>query len=224
MKQHALLFAAALAAAAAGCGKSSDLAPISAEASGIVEVYQARVTHLDQRARDLVRRRDAVRPGPETQHVMAQLTHALDDLIPTMQRNMQEAKARISGAASDTQTDDAKKVAALRTYRYQLEHGLTEDWIQANAQLDAVEALLYRLENRRAQAPTGETGTAPAPNTPVPPTTPTTEPAPAGAGGAGAGSADAAGGAAGGAGGAAGGTFPVGDPRAAGAGSDAAAK
>jgi hypothetical protein len=221
MKQHALLFAAALvAAAAAGCGKSSDLAPISAEASGIIEFYQARATHLEQRARDLVRRRDAIRPGPEVQHVMAQLTHALEDLIPTMQRNMQEAKARISGAASDDKTDPDKKVAALRTYRYQLEHGLTEDWIQANAQLDAVEALLDRLESRRAQAPTGGAGTAPATNTPVPPNTPTTEPAPAGAGGAGAGGADAAGGAAG----AAGGTFPAGDPRAAGAGSDAAAK
>jgi hypothetical protein len=56
MKQHALLFVAALALAA-GCEKSSDVAPVAAEANGIIKSYQPRIAELQQRVDDLERAR-----------------------------------------------------------------------------------------------------------------------------------------------------------------------
>jgi hypothetical protein len=194
MKQFALVFAAAAAVAAAGCEKSSDLAPVTAEAKGIVNNYQQGLTELEQRLQELGRRRGAVALGEVQPAVERHLTE-LTSLVPAMQKNVRDAQAEIARATTDTKLDEPQRVAAIRTTSYRYHDRLAKDWILINAKLDAVETLVSRAE--RAQAPT------PAPTAPTTSTPPPAEPDPSAA---------------------AGGTFPAGDPRGQGAGSDAAAK
>lgn len=153
MKQHALLFVAALALAA-GCEKSSDMTPVAAEAHGIVTSYQPRVAALQQRVDDLERRRSARPPGAE----MAQASTLIAEvrkLLPQMQTVLREAPARIDRAAKDD------KIVELRAYAHQVERELDATWTRANAQLDLVAGWVSREEQRpRMQAA--------APSTPPP--------------------------------------------------------
>jgi len=199
MKQLALVFAAAAAVAAAGCEKSSDLAPVTAEAKGIFNNYQQGLTELEQRVQELGRRRGAVALG-EVQPALERHLTELTSLLPGMQKNLRDAQAEIARTTADTKSDEPQRVAAIRTTSYRYHDRLAKDWIRINAKLDAVDALVSRAE-QRAQAPT-PAPTAPTPTVPTG-TPPPAEPDPSAA---------------------AGGTFPAGDPRAQGAGSDAAAK
>jgi len=187
MKQHLLLFAAAIVAAA-GCGKSSNLAPVAAETTGFVKNFEEQGAALDGRAKALSRRVQdlAARGGipPELAPAKQQLDVVLGDLLPRMGNGVKEATPWIARTLGDDKLDEGKKLDELRAYAQRLRTGLTNDWIAANAKLDTVESWLTRVEAQRAQPP------AAAPPPPPPP-------APEG-------------------GGAAGGTFPAGDPRATG--------
>src|SRR5438045_2217267 len=139
MKQHLLLFVAVTAAAAAaGCGKSSDLAPTAAEARGIAEAYQVRVAELEQRAQELVRRGGDARVESD----------AIRTIIPEMKGIVRDALVKIPRLVADDKLDEQQKIDELRTYSYQLEDRLATDWIKANAQLDTAEACLFRAEHR----------------------------------------------------------------------------
>ncbi len=163
MKQHVLLYAAALAMAA-GCEKSSDLAPVAAEANGIAKSYEARVTELQQRADDLERRRRALQPGAESAQAATLIAEVSRDLLPRMQTAVREAPVRIERTAQED------KLVELRAYAHQIRSELGHNWTQANAQLDAVEAWVFREEHRpRAQAPTpAQPVTPPPPPMPAP--------------------------------------------------------
>jgi hypothetical protein len=196
MKQLALVFAAAAAFAAAGCEKSSDLAPVTAEAKGILDNYQQGLTDLEQRVQELGRRRGTVALGEVQPAVERHLTELTATLLPAMHKNIRDAQAEIARATADTKPEEPQRVAAIRATSYRYHDRLAKDWIRINAKLDAVDTLVSRAE-QRAQAPT------PAPTAPTTSVPPPAEPDPSAA---------------------AGGTFPAGDPRAQGAGSDAAAK
>ena len=173
MKQLVLLFTAALAAAsAAGCEKSSDLAPVVAESKGIVDSYQQRATELERRANDLVRRGLAINAGQD--EPASHLLTASRTEIEAMKAALRDAPTRISRTAADDKLDEQKKVAELRTFKHQIHAQLDDGWLKTNAKLDAVEAWLSRAESR----PTGQPASAPAPATP--PTDPQTEGAPTG--------------------------------------------
>jgi hypothetical protein len=185
MKQHVLLFVAAIAAAA-GCGKPSDLRPMQEEANGFARSYEERVTALDRRAQDLLKRGEKLQLGPDSEPASDQLGDLLRVLIPGMQAALREAPARIDRIVKDEKLDEPKKLHELRSYTDQIQLRLTNDWIRANAKLDAVEAWLSRAEARPRVS---------RPEPAAPP--PAAEPPPPGS--------DAAGG-----------TLPAGDPRAAG--------
>jgi hypothetical protein len=179
MKQHVLLLLFVAAIAAAGCGKSSDLAPTAAEATGIAKSYQPRVAELEQRAQELVRRGNAIQLGADATPASDQLAGVIKDLIPRMQKVVQEAPTRIEQTLEDDKLDEAKKLEELRTYSHQIATELDTNWTRANAQLDAVDAWLSRAERRAATpTPTPPTTTAPATNTPAPQPEPTPTPTP----------------------------------------------
>jgi alkylated DNA repair dioxygenase AlkB len=145
MKQYALLFVAALALFA-GCGKSSDVAPVAAEAHGVLASYQPRIAALQQRVDDLERRRNALPPGAE----MAQASTLLADvskLILQMQTVVREAPARIERAAREN------KLVELRAHAHQAQRELAATWTRASAQLDLAWGWVSREEQRaRMQA------------------------------------------------------------------------
>jgi hypothetical protein len=175
MKQHVLLFAAALAAAAAaGCEKSSDLAPVTAETQGIVASYQQRATELERRVNDLVRRGTAINASPG-EPASFLLTNSRADL-EGMKAMLRDAPARIAKTAGDDKLEEPKKVAELRLLKHQLQDQLGDSWVRANAKLDSVEAWLSRAESR----PAGQPAAAPAPAPATGPTDPQTEGAPTG--------------------------------------------
>jgi alkylated DNA repair dioxygenase AlkB len=157
MKQYALLFVAALALAA-GCEKSSDVAPVAAEAHGIAESYQPRLAELQQRVDDLERRRNALRPGAE----MAQASMLLAEvskLLLQMQTAVREAPARIERTAQED------KLVELRAYSHQVQRELDGTWTRANAQLDLAAGWVSREEQRsRMQAAAPATPPAAAPS------------------------------------------------------------
>jgi hypothetical protein len=115
-----------------------------------------------------------------------------------MQGKAREAQARIAALRNDAKLDEQQKADQLRAYSYEIHDQLAASWIQINARLDLADAWLSRAEGQRAQQQQ-QAAPAAAPQ-PEPATEPTNSS------------------------GAAGGTFPAGDPRAAGAGSDAAAR
>jgi len=181
MKQHVLLFAAVTAAAAAaGCGKSSDLAPTVAEAKGITESYQVRVAELEKRAQDILQRGGALQLGTDSPGG-DQLYDAVKTIIPGMQAVVRGALIKIPQVASDEKLDEQKRADELRRYSHQIEERLAGDWVKANAKLDTAEAWLFRAESR----PRMQVTPIPTP----PPSQPTPEPAPAPAGGASTGAA-----------------------------------
>lgn len=153
MKQLALVFAAAAAFAAAGCEKSSDLAPVTAEAKGIFDNYKLGLTELEQRVQEIGRRRGAVALGEVQPAVERHLTELTTNLLPAMHKNLSEAQAELARATADTKLDEPQRVAAIRTASYRYHDRLAKDWIRINAKLDAVDALVSRAE-QRAQAPT----------------------------------------------------------------------
>jgi hypothetical protein len=175
MKQLVLLFAAALAAAsAAGCEKSSDLAPVMAETKGIVESYQQRATELERRANDLVRRGLAINAGQDepASHL---LTSARTD-IEGMKATLRDAPPQLARATGDDKLDEHKKVAELRALRHRIATQLDDSVVKISTRLNAVEAWLSRAESR----PTGQPASAPAPAPATAPTDPQTEGAPTG--------------------------------------------
>ncbi len=156
MKQHALLFVAALALAA-GCEKSSDVAPVAAETHGIVKSYQPRIAALQQRVDDLERRRSALQPGAEMAQAST-LIAEVSKLLPQMQTVMREAPARIDRTAKDD------KIVELRAYSHQVQRELEDTWTRANTQLDLVAGWVSREEQRprmQAAAPATQTPAAP---------------------------------------------------------------
>ena len=162
MKQHVLLFTAALAAAAAaGCEKSSDLAPVVAETKGLVDSYQQRATELDRRVNDLVRRGLAINASP-AEPASFLLTNSRTE-IEGMKATLRDAPARIAKAAGDDKLDEPKRVAELRMIQHQLHDQLDDSWVRANAKLDSVAAWLARAESRPAAAPAPAPTPAPAP-------------------------------------------------------------
>jgi hypothetical protein len=208
MKQLVVLFA--IAAAAAGCGKSSDLRPLKEETNGLVSRYAERLAALDLRKQDLLRRGNALQLGPDSMAASAQLGDVINEIVPGMQALVRSAPGKIENIDKDPKLDEQQKLAQLRVLAYQLDTQLTNGWIKANAKLDAVDAWLARVETRpraqQAQQPAPAQPPAPGAASPMP----TQQP----------GGADgAAGGAAAGAAGAAGGTMPAGQPQ---QGSDAA--
>jgi len=212
MKQLVVLFAIAAAAAAAGCGKSSDLRPLKEETNGLVSGYAERLAALDLRKQDLLRRGNALQLGPDSGPASAQLGDVINEIIPGMQALVRSAPGKIESIDKDPKLDEQQKLAQLRALAHQLDTQLTNGWIRANSKLDAVDAWLSRVETRpRAQqAQQQAPAEPPAPGAAAP--MPTQQPGAAGAAGGGAG-------AAGGAAGAAGGTMPAGQPQ---QGSDAA--
>ncbi len=192
MKQHLLVLVAAIVAAAAGCGKSSDLPSMKAEASGLVKAYAERVAALDLRTKDLVQRGNKLQLGPDALPASNQLGDVITELLPGMQQVVREAPARLDAIEKNDKVSEAQRIDELRTYSHQISTRLAGDWRKANTKLDAVEAWLFRVEHRPHVQP------------PTPPATPTPTPAPEPAQPG----SDAAG--------AAGGTMPAGDPKAAG--------
>lgn len=154
MKQHALLFVAALALAA-GCEKSSDVAPVAAEAHGIVKSYQPRGAALQQRVDDLERRRSALPPGAE----MAQASTLIVEvrkLLPQMQTVLREAPARIDRTAQED------KIVELRAYAHQVERELDDTWTRASSRLDLVVGWVSREEQRPRMQAAAPAATPPA--------------------------------------------------------------
>jgi hypothetical protein len=179
MKQHVLLFVAAIAAAA-GCGKPSDLRPMQEEANGLAKSYEERVAALDRRAQDLLKRGGKLQLGPDAEPASDQLGDTLRVLIPGMQAVVREAPARIDRIVKDEKLGEPKKLDELRSYTDQIQTRLASDWLRASTKLDAVEAWLARAESRpRVQRPEPA---APPPAAPEPPATtvpaPQPEPAP----------------------------------------------
>jgi hypothetical protein len=164
MKQHLLLFAAVIAAA--GCGKSSDLAPVAAETTSFVKNFEEQGAALDGRAKALDRRvqelaaRGAI--PPEFTPARQQLDVVLRDLLPRMGNGVKEAAPWIARTLGDDKLDERRKLDELRAYAQRIRTGLTNDWIAANAKLDTVEAWVARVEGQRAQPP------APPPPPPTP--------------------------------------------------------
>jgi hypothetical protein len=164
MKQHVLLFVAVTAAA--GCGKSSDLAAMAAEAKGIAEIYVERVAELDLRKQELVRRRDALKLEADSPGMKQ-----LDDLVqnlPRLQAAVREAPGKIESIRKDEKIDEQKKIEELRSLSHWLEDKIANDWVEANAMLDTVDAWVFRAESRpRVQqasaAPPAPAGGAPPP-------------------------------------------------------------
>lgn len=167
MKQHVLLFVA-VTAAAAGCGKSSDLAPMAAEAKGIAEAYQGKVTELDKRAKDILRRGQDLKLEADSP-ANDQIYDAVKTLIPGMQAVVRDAMARIPKLVADDKLDE------LRIYSHQMEDRLESDWVKANTKLDTAEAWLFRAESRpRAPQPAAAPTQAPEPAAaPAPAASPT---------------------------------------------------
>jgi hypothetical protein len=219
MKQLVVLFA--IAAAAAGCGKSSDLRPLKEETNGLVSGYAERLAALDLRKQDLIRRGNALQLGPDSMPASAQLGEVINEIIPSMQALVRSAPGKLESIDKDPKLDEQQKLVQVRALAYQLDTQLTNGWIRANTKLDAVDAWLARVETRpRAQQQAPQPPPPPGGTPPMPTQPPAGEPA-GGTGGA-AGGAGGTGGAAGGAGdaaGAAGGTYPAGQPQ---QGSDAA--
>jgi hypothetical protein len=155
MKQHLLLFVAAIAAA--GCGKSSDLAPVAAEANSFVKNFDEQGAALDGRAKALDRRvqelgaRGAI--PPEFAPAKQQLDLVMGLLLPRMSNGVKEAGPWIARTLGDDKLDEGKKLDELRAYTQRLRNGLTNDWIAANEKLGTVEAWLARIESQpRMQA------------------------------------------------------------------------
>lgn len=140
MKQHALLFVAALALAA-GCEKSSDMAPVAAEANGIVKNYQPRIADLQQWVDDLERRRNALQPGADMAQA-SMLIAEVSKMIPQMQTAVREAPTRIERTAKED------KIVELRAYSHQVQREFEDTWTRANTQLDLVEGWVSREEQR----------------------------------------------------------------------------
>lgn len=177
MKQLALLFLAALAAA---CGKPSDLRPMQEESNGLVKAYEERVTALATRATDLRRRGDQVQQRGGWEAASKQLEETLTVLLPKMQRAVREAPAKIQRTVSDTQKSEAQKLAELRAFTYQVRTELDLDWGRANGKLDQVALWVSRAEHQArvaAVTPPGPGATAVPPST-EPPPAPTPEPTP----------------------------------------------
>jgi hypothetical protein len=172
MNQHAVLFAAAIAAATAvGCGKPSDLRPMQEETNSLVKSYEEKVTTIERRAQDLIQRGNKLALGSDAAPASGQLADVVRELLPTMQREVKEGPARIERIVKDDKLDEERKLAGLRAYQAEADERLRESWIRANAKLDAVEAWLGRAEVQpRAQRP------APAAPPPAPEPAPATAP------------------------------------------------
>ena len=84
MKQLVVMFAI-VAAAAAGCGKSSDLRPLKEETNGLVSGYAEQLAALDLRKQDLIRRGNALQLGPDSMPASTQLGEVINEIIPSMQ-------------------------------------------------------------------------------------------------------------------------------------------
>jgi hypothetical protein len=177
------------AAAAAGCGKASDLRPLKEETTGMVSNYAERLAALEQRKQDLSRRGSAFLQTEEARPVKAQLDEVTGVILPGMQVAVRTAPARIDAVEKDAKLDEQKKVAALRAFAAETEERLADGWLLASAKLDAVEVWVNRAAAQTApQTAPPQPGTAsPMPAPPQP------------------GAGDAAS--------AAGGTYPAGQPQ-----------
>jgi hypothetical protein len=165
MKQHLLVLVAAIAAAAAGCGKSPDLPPMKAEATAIVRSYAERVAALELRAKDLVERGKVLQLGPDALPASNHLSDVITELLPGMHQLVREAPGRFDAIEKNDKLDEQKRIEELRAYSHQLSTRLAGDWLRTNAKLDSVEAWLFR-EERRPPAATPAPAPAPAPGQP----------------------------------------------------------
>jgi hypothetical protein len=130
------------AAAAAGCGKPSDLVPTVEETRGLAENAQHRLAELGRRGDDLARRLLSLKPdGLDPQPVLGLLGEARTRHQELM-RATEAAKAQIAAAEKAGTPDDLAKF--LTRLRAQVADGQ----LIINSNLDAIEAWLVRAENR----------------------------------------------------------------------------
>lgn len=143
-----LLSALVLAAAAAGCGKPSDLVPTVEETRGLAETSQRRIAELGSRAEELARRGASLKlDGLDPQPVLALLGEARGRL-QELATATEAAKGQIAAAEKAGKPDD------LARYQNRLRDQLADGQLIVNANLDAIEAWLGRAENRpRLTAP-----------------------------------------------------------------------
>ena len=137
-----LLLSFVLALAAAGCGKPSDLAPLAEEAHGVVTTYRPRIAELEDRAEQLVQRGLALKlEGPESLPA--------SNLLGEARTRLNELKVALDGAKGQiAAAEKAGKPEELSRFLDRLRTQLAEGELAINANLDAVDAWLARIENR----------------------------------------------------------------------------